>query len=96
MHPMAESIAPKQIASQLGISPKALRRFMRTMADKQTTAGKDARVARVGQGNRYDLSKADAAFIIAAWRKAHAAPKPSAAQIEAVAHDAIMPPVDES
>jgi len=93
---MADSIAPKQIAAQLGISPKALRRFMRTMADKQTGAGKDARVARVGQGNRYDLTKTDAAYIIAAWRKAHAAPKPSAAAIEAVAHDAIAAPVDEA
>ena len=61
------SVTPKAIAAELGISPKRLRAFMRSMhRDNRTIA------EPVGQGNRYDLSKAQAARIKAAWIKAHA------------------------
>lgn len=89
---MAESISPKALAAQIGCNPKALRRFMRALADKQTQAGIEPGVARVGQGNRYDLSAAQARTIKAAWAKAHSGPRKTEAEIEAVAHDAIVAP----
>lgn len=87
-----DAITPKALAASMGISPKALRRFMRSLADQATKAGADPRVARVGQGNRYDLTKADAAFIVKAWAKAHAKAPQTAAQIERKAGDAIVAP----
>lgn len=65
-------ITPKQIAADLGISPKALRRFMRQQADAAEKAGREPGVARVGQGNRYDLSAFEAEAIKSVWKAAHA------------------------
>lgn len=65
-------ITPGMIAHELGISPKALRRFMRQQADAATKAGNEPGVARVGQGNRYDLNAFEAEAIKAVWRAAHA------------------------
>lgn len=68
-------VTPKAIAADLGISPKRLRAFMRSMH-------RDGRsiVAPVGQGNRYGISKGEAARIKAAWLKAHAPKAESAAE----------------
>jgi len=62
---------PKQIAADLGISPKALRRFMRMQADAAVKNGNEPGVARVGQGNRYDLNAFEAEAIKSVWRAAH-------------------------
>lgn len=68
---MQDAFTPKQIAADLGISPKALRRFMRQQADAATKAGNEPGVARVGQGNRYDLNAFEAEAIKSVWRAQH-------------------------
>lgn len=70
---MTDRITPKAIAAELGISPKALRRFMRMQADAASKAGNEPGVPRVGQGNRYDLGAFEAEAIKSVWRAAHAA-----------------------
>lgn len=62
---------PKAIAADLGISPKALRRFMRAQADAAEKAGNVPGVERVGQGNRYDLNAFEAEAIKSVWRAQH-------------------------
>lgn len=69
---MAKTYTPKEIANELGISPKRLRAHMRKDADAATKEGADPRIARVGQGNRYALSASDAAAIKRSWNAAHA------------------------
>lgn len=69
---MSTQITPKQLANEIGVSPKRLRSFMRKLADDATKNGNEPRIARVGQGNRYALSAADAKAIKGAWAKAHA------------------------
>lgn len=64
-------VTPKSIASSLDITPKALRRFMRSHAKANAKA-----VQPVGQGNRYALSASDAKAIVNAYRKAHASKAP--------------------
>lgn len=43
--PAEGTITPKELASELGVSPKNLRRFMRSILDE-----------RAGSGNRYALT----------------------------------------
>lgn len=69
---MSTHTTPKALAAELETSPKALRRFMRALADAATKANTDPEVARVGQGNRYELTPGQAKKIKAAWLKAHA------------------------
>jgi hypothetical protein len=79
---MAATTTPKALAAELETNPKALRRFMRSMADAATKAGNDPEVARVGQGNRYELTASQAKKIKAAWLKAHAKVTPDEAPAE--------------
>lgn len=72
---MQTEITPKQIAAELAISPKRLRAFMRSMHRDGRTI-----VTPVGQGNRYGITKGEAARIKAAWLKAHAPKAESAAE----------------
>lgn len=50
--PAEGTITPKELASELGVSPKNLRRFMRSILDD-----------RAGSGNRYALTPEVADFI---------------------------------
>lgn len=85
MQSMPQTTTPKALAAELNTNPKALRRFMRGLADAAVKAGTDPEVARVGQGNRYDLTAAQAKKIKAAWNKAHgiAEAKPAKAKAKA-------------
>lgn len=78
---MSATITPKELSITLGLKAdgKALRRFMRKLADDATNNGEAARVARVGQGNRYAMTASDAKAIASAWNKVHGiAPKSKA------------------
>lgn len=48
----SKTITPTELAEDMGISPKNLRRFMRSILDQ-----------RAGQGNRYALTAETVAFI---------------------------------
>lgn len=61
-----QTFSAKEVASQLGINPKRFRAFVRTLARSDA-----AIIAACGQGNRYGITKGDAAKLIAAYRKAH-------------------------
>lgn len=50
--PAPETITPNELAAEMGISPKNLRRFMRSILDD-----------RAGSGNRYALTPELVAFI---------------------------------
>lgn len=67
-----QTLTPKELAAEIGTTPKALRRFIRTLADTATKDEKDPIVPRVGQGHRYAITPADARRIKDAWGKAHA------------------------
>lgn len=61
-----QTFSAKEVAGQLGINPKRFRAFVRTQAK-----GDAAIIGACGQGNRYGITKQDAAKLIAAYRKAH-------------------------
>lgn len=68
---VAQELAAKEVASMLGITPKAFRRFVRTQA--KTDA---AIIGACGQGNRYGITQAEARRLVSAYRKAHATSVP--------------------
>jgi hypothetical protein len=60
------TFSAKEVAAQLGINPKRFRAFVRTLAKSDAPI-----ISACGQGNRYGITKGDAAKLIAAYRKAH-------------------------
>lgn len=76
MMPQTKNTTPKILAEELGTNSKALRRFMRKLADHAMATGTDPILERVGQGNRYDLTPAQVKAIKKAWTEAHKVDEP--------------------